>query len=172
MTDDKDLLEDTMNNHKRAYIDFFINNYSELLKNCDSPIEKIFLVNLKFMGDLSNLKLNIKNQYEISVNDKNYKLDFYITASQRYKVENKVGIVTKSREVSLCVECDGHDFHEKTKEQVAHDKQRERNLVKAGHKLIRFTGSEIYKSPQKCAFETIKILESLLKKVEFETETL
>ena len=66
----------------------------------------------------------------------------------------------------------GMTFTKKTKEQVAHDKQRERNLVKAGHKLIRFTGSEIYKSPQKCAFETIKILESLLKKVEFETETL
>ena len=42
------------------------------------------------------------------------------------------------------IECDGHDFHEKTKEQVKYDKQRERFFVSNGYKVLRYSGSEIF----------------------------
>ena len=44
---------------------------------------------------------------------------------------------------SIVVELDGHDFHEKTKEQAQKDKDRDRSLTRAGYKIMRFTGSEI-----------------------------
>lgn len=55
------------------------------------------------------------------------------------------------------IECDGHDFHEKTKEQAARDKRRDRYFVGKGWRILRFTGSEIYKSPQSCVREIIKL---------------
>lgn len=51
----------------------------------------------------------------------------------------------------LVVECDGHDFHEKTKAQAARDKARDRDLVMAGYEVFRFTGSELWRDPWGCA---------------------
>ncbi len=53
----------------------------------------------------------------------------------------------------VLVECDGHDFHEKTKEQARRDKQRDRKLSAAGYQVLRFTGSEIHADAEKCAQE-------------------
>lgn len=68
----------------------------------------------------------------------------------------------------LVVECDGHEFHEKTKQQAAHDKKRDRHFVKNGYRVLRFTGSEIYNSPKECAEDIEAVLsemmESLMKK--------
>lgn len=55
----------------------------------------------------------------------------------------------------IAIECDGHDFHEKTKEQVARDKSRDRFFASKGWKLLRFSGSEIYKDPTKVADEVM-----------------
>ena len=49
------------------------------------------------------------------------------------------------------VECDGHEFHERTKEQAAKDRARDRELLALGHAVVRFTGSEIWRSPMQCA---------------------
>lgn len=49
------------------------------------------------------------------------------------------------------VECDGHDFHERTKKQARRDKLRDREMQGLGHAVLRFTGSEIYKDASGCA---------------------
>lgn len=51
----------------------------------------------------------------------------------------------------LVVECDGHDFHERTKEQAKHDRSRDRDLVQRGYDVFRFTGSELWRDPLGCA---------------------
>jgi very-short-patch-repair endonuclease len=56
----------------------------------------------------------------------------------------------------LVVECDGHDFHERTKEQAAHDRSRDRDLVNAGYDVFRFTGSELWRDPFGCAEQVIE----------------
>lgn len=53
----------------------------------------------------------------------------------------------------LIVECDGHDFHERTKEQAARDRSRDRRAVHEGVDCFRFTGSEIWRDPWGCAEE-------------------
>jgi very-short-patch-repair endonuclease len=55
----------------------------------------------------------------------------------------------------VAVECDGHEFHEKTKQQAARDKSRDRELMSYGVKVFRFTGSEIWKNPGACADEVL-----------------
>lgn len=44
----------------------------------------------------------------------------------------------------IIIECDGHGYHERTKEQVQHDRKRDRWMTARGFKVLRFTGSEIY----------------------------
>ena len=53
--------------------------------------------------------------------------------------------------VTLAVECDGHDFHEKTKDQARRDKSRDRALFSAGWPVLRFTGQEIHEDAAQCA---------------------
>lgn len=57
------------------------------------------------------------------------------------------------------IECDGHDFHEKTKEQVKYDKQRERFLVNSGYKVLRYSGSEIYGKYEEIIDELFSVFE-------------
>lgn len=58
----------------------------------------------------------------------------------------------------LIVECDGHQFHERTKEQAARDRSRDREAQAAGYPILRFTGSELYQNPLKCVREVLDAL--------------
>lgn len=58
------------------------------------------------------------------------------------------------------VECDGHDFHDRTKEQAARDKARDRHMAEVGLPVLRFTGSEIFKDANQCALQTIRFMQS------------
>lgn len=55
----------------------------------------------------------------------------------------------------LIVECDGHDFHERTKEQATRDRERDRDAQIAGMEIYRFTGSELWRNPLGCAEQVI-----------------
>lgn len=49
---------------------------------------------------------------------------------------------------TFVIECDGHDFHEKTKQQIERDKKRDRYLQAKGMSVFRFAGSEIWRDPR------------------------
>ena len=55
----------------------------------------------------------------------------------------------------IVVECDGHDFHEKTKEQAIYDKKRDRDLQSLGFRVYRFTGSEIWRTDGICILKSL-----------------
>lgn len=54
------------------------------------------------------------------------------------------------------IEIDGHDSH-KTKEQRDYDYKRERYLQSQGYIVIRFMGTEVFLSANKCVEESINI---------------
>ncbi len=60
------------------------------------------------------------------------------------------------------MECDGHDFHERTKEQAQRDKARDRDLQMAGWQIARFTGAEIARSPQKVADKVYEFIHEIV----------
>lgn len=82
--------------------------------------------------------------------EKTWRVDFLLTYFRA--VEHQTGW----RQV--VVECDGHDFHERTKDQAAHDRSNDRAAVQAGYPVLRFTGSEIWRDPWGCAGEVISFL--------------
>ncbi len=89
-----------------------------------------------------NEGLSIITQFPID----QYRADFYMVA--------KLGDVT----TGVVVECDGHEFHERTKDQAKRDRSRDRAMALKGLTVIRFTGSEIHKDVADCAEEVLQHL--------------
>jgi very-short-patch-repair endonuclease len=50
----------------------------------------------------------------------------------------------------IFIECDGSEFHTRP-DQIAKDRLRDQQIRRAGIKLFRFTGSEIYRNAEGCA---------------------
>lgn len=80
--------------------------------------------------------------------DGKYRADFLLVAKYEYSEKRSL----------IVIECDGHDFHERTKEQAARDRQRDRDMTAAGYKVFRFTGSEIWRDAGGCAAEVASFL--------------
>lgn len=59
---------------------------------------------------------------------------------------------------TMVVECDGHDYHERTKEQASRDKARDRWMQAEGHMVNRFTGSDIWADPFVCVADVLQVL--------------
>lgn len=57
----------------------------------------------------------------------------------------------------IAIECDGHNFHERTPAQARHDRSRDRYFSELGIWPVRFTGDEIRASPQGCAIEALAL---------------
>lgn len=113
---------------------------------CDSPIESIFYMTLCLVNLDNGFPVSsIEKQKKIFANGNFYIVDFYI--------EHHTG-------TTVIVECDGHDFHEKTKEQVEYGNNRDYDLKTEGYDILHFTGSQIYNKPIQCCYKIINYLES------------
>jgi hypothetical protein len=55
----------------------------------------------------------------------------------------------------LVIECDGHNFHERTKLQAERDRSRDRAAQLEGLEVFRFTGSELWRNPVECADQVL-----------------
>lgn len=131
----------------------------ESLIDCESPIEQLLSMALENLNLTNIYKFNpfidiidIGKQKDIDCGDKKYRVDFLIPVKY-VNQENKYFVI----------ECDGHEFHQKTKEQVEKDNIRMRKLQEYGYELIRFSGTEIWHRPYKCAEEILKIILSKCK---------
>ncbi len=126
------------------------------LSYCESSIEQLLAAHLVYLaerkGYFENDALIINPQTTIRTPAGEFRVDFYLAAS------------IDGQGIQLVVECDGHDFHEKTKEQARRDKKRDRALKLAGFDVIRFAGSEIWENPRACAQEVFRHLEALANK--------
>ena len=110
-----------------------------------TPIEKVMYAILERIG--IDLKEEFKEVWDYGLCSQReigkYRVDFFVI------IPYKQGII---------IECDGHDFHEKTKEQAKYDKQRDRFLMSKGYKVLHFTGSEIYNDFDKIRSEIYEFL--------------
>jgi very-short-patch-repair endonuclease len=64
----------------------------------------------------------------------------------------------------VAIECDGHDWHDRTKQQASADRARDRALLRLGVTTIRFTGSDIFHDADACAVEAIDIAKIVAKR--------
>ena len=140
--------------------------YLEFLYGVDqykSPIEELFAIayNIRLMMEGYPYKeiVPLFPQACIHVNENTYFADFLIDAvsTEGFMFEH---------DYKLVIECDGHEFHEKTKEQVERRNNRDLDLKSAGYDVLHFSGSQIYKNPMKCADETFRYIKNKIGEVE------
>ena len=135
-------------------------------KGIDSPIEHqlgaaLLWLNIDWAGFPC---VDLANAQHANVPE----LRFFITPQAKvknYKVDFLVWFSIGRHQGGISVECDGHDFHEKTKEQAARDKKRDRELLTAGFPVMRFSGSEIHKDVLACAQHVAEALPNILWRV-------
>ena len=164
----KPLAIDEVKSRIREYAESIAVSYSEQYfhvieqtgKECESPIEVILFAELMYNQFLFvtpyedyNYIMFFRNkkipqpphflpmivgalQYDVGP----YRVDFYLEGYDR----------NSELTFKLAIECDGHEFHEKTKAQARRDKQRDRWLQTNGIAVLRFTGSEIWADAEKC----------------------
>lgn len=122
--------------------EWMVERFGKIGGACDSPMESLFWAAWQLMKPhamlTSEASLNEKMQAPIG----KYRADFLFT------LKDEQGALQK-----LVVEVDGHDYHERTKQQAAHDKARDRYMTGEKYQVMRFTGSEVYANPFKCAVE-------------------
>jgi very-short-patch-repair endonuclease len=85
-----------------------------------------------------------------------------LQCSQEIKDQVPIGIYIVDFLINdkFIVEIDGHEWH-KTKAQRYDDYSRSRNLLRLGYTVIRFTGSEVFVDPRKCAVEMLRLVNDL-----------
>lgn len=123
-----------------SWLAHYANTHFEVLVSCRG--KKLFTLGRSFGAhDVARATLEMQSQIG------KHRVDFAITHG------HPDGDI-----IRIVVECDGHDFHEKTKKQAASDKRRDRELMSAGWLVVRFTGSELYADPDDCVSEVLNII--------------
>lgn len=153
----------------------------QVLAKCESPIEQ--LLALAFLRDgFRETDVNGKDWHRVVWPYIHFPKpgEDYVALVDRYMgaaVVLQAGVTVRAATGTSCdyrldaavflagtriaVEVDGHDFHERTKEQAQRDKERDRNLTAAGWHPIRFTGSEVYRDPDRAASDVHRMLTQL-----------
>jgi very-short-patch-repair endonuclease len=109
-----------------------------------SPIEQLFLLEWHYRRADEMCGVTLHPQENVTTDGGEYTIDFVVRSK-----------TTNQPRGAVAIELDGHEFHEKTKQQVARDKKRERAIVRAGLPVLRFSGHEIWKSTRACVQEVI-----------------
>lgn len=110
---------------------------------CESPIEKLML--WAMLGD--GVGALVRSRRSLSPDRLSYGL--YV---QQPVCGFVADFVLAGMHRPLVIECDGHEFH-CTRESLARDRKRDRDLQLAGYTVLRFTGSQIHTDPNACARE-------------------
>lgn len=128
--------------------DIIQDEMSRIEDDVESPIELMFGAAMLFRWEetllvglhnvLSKPAFKLVPQYEITLGAKSYRADFGFEWFE-------------SGKLALAVECDGFEFHERTKEQAENDREKDRAFQDAGIPLYRFPGSMIWRDAAACA---------------------
>lgn len=137
-------------------------------KVCESPIEALLGAAFHFAANMTNFARARATLVYLNEPDRSrpsllpaqwelvpqfawegYRIDFAIFSDLPYPI---------------FVECDGHDFHERTKEQAARDREKDRRIQAAEIPILRFTGSQIHADPLDCGFEIYNFIYRRLEK--------
>jgi very-short-patch-repair endonuclease len=117
----------------------------------DSPLEAVFW--LWWMAVMQGNRhwddmFLLQPQEEVTVSGQRYRLDFMLIP---YDEE----VATSKYWSPIAVELDGHEFHERTPDQVARRDQRDRALQAANWHVFHFSFKEFVNRPVDCISEVL-----------------
>ena len=142
-------LQDLIHSHTETF--------EAMRAGCESPIEELFLAGLMAAsfrhGDcvefregspMNPPKITRPTCFQqVRVSD--FRLDFLLVKPTPEGYQN------------IVIECDGHEFHERTPQDATRDRSRDRFFAARGYIVLRFTGTELAADPFKCGYEVLKM---------------
>lgn len=124
--------------------------FDEVSAFCESPIEAALGAAILLGMRMTSERIDLITQ------DNEQSATSDIVLIPQYKWRNyRVDFALKYDGRLVFIECDGHDYHERTKEQAARDRSRDREMILAGITVLRFTGTEIYNDPAACSIQAL-----------------
>ena len=102
---------------------------------------------------------DVMMQHEVEAGGQNFRIDCAIIPN--IPISNAVrkrGLKVRA----VAIELDGHEFHERTKEQVAYRNQRDRWLLANSWVVLHFSGSELHRQPVECVFHAARHANQLI----------
>ncbi len=143
----------------------FYNTFIEYVKN----------KNVCLNNNIYNVKQDDCEEKTFSFSMRDYERSFIIDFEEHPQDECFSGyipdfaIFMKGLYQGFAIEIDGHEWHEKTKEQAQRDKRKDRAYIKKGFIPIHFTGSEVFHNSEDCIRELFEIIDSNIQFFEYDT---
>lgn len=163
----------------------------KMLGYCESPIERLFLTQIiyaaedgiysinagtsdehryvflrppsKYDGiDRFRLRIYMQKTFELEkspIETVTYRPDFYLQLERDDDPFNSDTEPTVYRKI--VVEIDGHDYHERTKEQAMRDRERDRIFQRSRFYVMRYTASEVYRRKDDIITTAFQMLEDV-----------
>lgn len=132
--------------------------YNHMHPRCESPIEKMMLASILLVLDDIGHPFLRWNLYGLdfswpgkSVIPTDNVTLFCQAVIGKYRADFLLGIWALGEHRAIVIECDGHDYHERTKAQACRDRKRDRWMTINDVVVLRFTGSEIHADSLDCA---------------------
>lgn len=148
------------------YIELACENFA---RRCESPIEVLLLGAMTLQCALDAWSAPDRTPFRMQVDDavnaappENMMLVVLQFQWQTFRID--FAFFYESSTPRVFVECDGHEFHERTPEQAERDRSRDRLIQQAGIPIIRFTGREIVRDPFSCGIQIISFIGSTLRR--------
>lgn len=143
LADARGFVERSAGHDYQEYMEHLVFEASEFTPPLESVLEGAFhLWWSAIVGNSGHFgsHVNLASQRDIQCGERSYRLDFSVEPTHAFADKlARAGIAWPP----IAIEVDGHAFHEKTKEQVAYRNQRDRELQRAGWKVLHLSYSEI-----------------------------
>jgi very-short-patch-repair endonuclease len=127
----------------------------------ESPIERVMLAAMWAVAARDDIDLLIRSgppSDRLLDKDPGYWFGHKLWVVPQHSIgEYRFDFWMWSDALQIVIECDGHEWHERTPEQAASDRSRDRTLQGEGVVVLRFTGREIWRRPLACAEQVFEI---------------
>lgn len=115
-----------------------------LARKYESPLEVVFEAWWLAFIDRYGMDVSLEAQHEVEIDGERFRIDFIVYKDVH---PGSYGSQISTPWPKIAIELDGHDFHERTKEQVIYRNRRDRALQTAGWSVLHVSGSELYRDP-------------------------
>lgn len=137
-----------------------INSVEKFWDVCESPIEVLLAAAIEMTGRLMDAGEPAAATWVHVTNNASEGLPpaiIYVIPQVKLMSRYRVDFYCEARPPAqpFIIECDGHDFHERTPDQAERDRSRDRALQQMGLPVLRFTGREIHRSARDCAMQVV-----------------
>ncbi len=131
---------------------------------CDikSPIEQLFLIAINLVAEVNIVPIAIGKELNDLDDDLAHNTDLLVIPQWsvgKFKVD--FALCQQPSGKIVCVELDGHAFHDRDERQRRYEKSRDRFLTARGYSVLHFTGAEVVNDPCVVATEAFNLVTGL-----------